>query len=59
MKTTVVYKDASEAEYADAAPSIDLDAMTVCMIDADSCVVSEDAPLSRVARVVFEPEADA
>lgn len=56
MKTTVVYKDGRQTTHRDQAPSIDVDDKTACMIDAESCVTSKTIDLSKVDRIIFEPE---
>lgn len=55
MKTIIEYKDGRKETHDDAAPSVDVDDLSVCMIDEDSSVVSANIDLEEVKRVVFEP----
>jgi hypothetical protein len=56
MKTTVIYKDGKQTKHRAQAPSIDVEANTACMIDAESSVTSKDIDLTKVERIIFEPE---
>lgn len=56
MKTVIEFKDGHSETVEDAAPSFgDGDnEMTVYCIDADMGILTDDVPLSLIARVIFE-----
>lgn len=56
MKTIINMKDGEKIEYGDAAPSIDLNCLSLMLINDESeCLLEEDVPLASIESVVFEP----
>lgn len=61
MKTTIFFKSGNVLEHPDAAPSFEFDESrevlpNVRLIDANNFCVSDDIPLERIRRVVFDVE---
>lgn len=54
MKTTIEFKDGRVETYDLLYPSVSADDQTVCFVDADCVVMSDDYPLDTVTRVVWE-----
>lgn len=55
MKTYIEFKDGTDEIIKDAAPSINVDDMTVYCINCDSVVVSDTYSLKDVRQIVFKP----
>ncbi len=56
MKTIIEFSDGMKFKHDDAAPSIDVDAKTICLIDRESTVTSREFGFDEIKRIVFEPE---